>query len=295
MRRELGGLWPWVLMGSAVAITVLALNQLLNLGLIGGGPVLSNQYLYGILALSLPLVFAYWRPSRRASPKRLSWIDWPLILASLGLGIYFTVMSEHIIDEGWEYDAPDVAVYCSLGLWLLALEAARRAGGMALFGVVLIVSFYPLYTHLVPGPIQGREASLAEAAIFHAMSSESVLGIPMQAFGTLVIGFLVFGVALQHTGGGRFFIDLAFSLLGHVRGGPAKVAILASGLMGSMSGSVVTNVLTTGTLSIPAMRRVGRGSVVLISSIHGEPRKRPRWPGTVRPRTWPTPCSTSTT
>ena len=72
-----------------------------------------------------------------------------------------------------------------------------------------------------------------------------------------MIGFLVFGVALQHTGGGRFFLDLAFALLGHVRGGPAKVSILASGLMGSMSGSVVTNVVTTGQMTIPAMKRAG--------------------------------------
>jgi TRAP transporter 4TM/12TM fusion protein len=89
------------------------------------------------------------------------------------------------------------------------------------------------------------------------MSAESVMGIPLRAFASLVIGFLLFGVALQYTGGGKFFINLAFALLGHVRGGPAKVAIFSSGLMGSMSGSVITNVLTTGVLSIPAMRRVG--------------------------------------
>jgi len=83
------------------------------------------------------------------------------------------------------------------------------------------------------------------------------MGIPLQAFANLVIGFLLFGVALQKTGGGKFFINLAFALLGHVRGGPAKVAVFSSGLMGSMSGSVITNVMTTGVMSIPAMRRVG--------------------------------------
>ncbi len=83
------------------------------------------------------------------------------------------------------------------------------------------------------------------------------MGIPLQAFAGLVIGFLVFGVVLQKSGGGKFFINLAFALLGHVRGGPAKVSIFSSGLMGSMSGSVISNVLTTGVLSIPAMRRIG--------------------------------------
>ncbi|MEP4189805.1 MAG: TRAP transporter fused permease subunit, partial [Sneathiella sp.] len=123
--------------------------------------------------------------------------------------------------------------------------------------IVVVVSFYPIFADVMPGPIAGAAATLPDAAIFHTMSSESVLGIPLRAFTNLVIGFLVFGVALQYTGGGKFFIDFAFALLGHVRGGPAKVAIFSSGLMGSMSGSVITNVLTTGVLSIPAMRRVG--------------------------------------
>ena len=87
--------------------------------------------------------------------------------------------------------------------------------------------------------------------------TESILGIPMPAFANLVIGFLIFGVALQHTGGGAFFLNMAFALLGKRRGGPAKVAIFSSGLMGSMSGSVITNVLTTGVMTIPAMKRVG--------------------------------------
>ena len=84
-----------------------------------------------------------------------------------------------------------------------------------------------------------------------------MFGLPFQAFANLVIGFVLFGVVLQHTGGGRFFLNLAFALLGRQRGGPAKVAVVSSGLMGSMSGSVVTNVLTTGQMTIPAMQRAG--------------------------------------
>ena len=79
----------------------------------------------------------------------------------------------------------------------------------------------------------------------------------MQALGQLVVGFIIFGAALQATGAGKMFMDLAFALLGHVRGGAAKVSIFSSGLLGSMSGSVITNVLTTGAMSIPAMRRTG--------------------------------------
>jgi TRAP transporter 4TM/12TM fusion protein len=133
----------------------------------------------------------------------------------------------------------------------------RRVAGWSLFILVSLFSLYPLAAEQMPDAISGMSVSLQDTAIYHAMSSESVLGLPFRAFANLVIGFLVFGVALKCTGGGQFFIDLAFSLLGRVRGGPAKVAILSSGLMGSMSGSVVTNVLTTGQLTIPAMKRSG--------------------------------------
>jgi TRAP-type uncharacterized transport system fused permease subunit len=93
--------------------------------------------------------------------------------------------------------------------------------------------------------------------VFHVVSSESALGIPMRAFGQLVIGFILFGATLQYTGGGTFFNDLAMALVGRFRGGAAKVAIFASGFMGSMSGSVISNVLTTGSVTIPAMKRSG--------------------------------------
>jgi TRAP transporter 4TM/12TM fusion protein len=123
--------------------------------------------------------------------------------------------------------------------------------------LIIVLSLYPTYAHLMPGSFAGLSQTLPDTARYHLMSQESVLGIPMQVFGTLIIGFIIFGVTLQATGGGRFFINIAFSLLGNVRGGPAKVAILASGLFGSLSGSVITNVLTTGAMTIPAMRRTG--------------------------------------
>ncbi|PHR96918.1 MAG: hypothetical protein COA78_28240 [Blastopirellula sp.] len=126
---------------------------------------------------------------------------------------------------------------------------------MALAVIVGVVSLYPLFAGSMPGPIAGFSFPIEVVAGYHAMSNESIIGIPMRAFANLVIGFLIFGAALQHTGAGKFFINLAFALLGHIRGGPAKVAIVASGLMGSMSGSVVTNVMTTGVMTIPAMRR----------------------------------------
>ena len=255
--RRLSRPWRLVVLIATALCIVLAVYQVFNLGFWAGYTALENQYLYAILSLMLPLVFVLWPAHARASRERVAWYDVVLFVITLGIGAYLLFHGEAIIDEGWEYSAPDQAVYVSMLLWVLVLEGTRRAGGTPIFVIVTVISLYPIYAGELPGPIAGLEATLSDAAIFHAMSSESVLGIPMRAFANLVIGFLLFGVALQHTGGGRFFINLAFGLLGHVRGGPAKVAIFASGLMGSMSGSVVTNVLTTGVMTIPAMRRTG--------------------------------------
>ncbi len=257
--RRLAGFWGWTFLTASALSILLAVYQLFTLGIYTGVTPLANQYLYGLVTLLLPLVFVLWPASARAPRDRVPWYDAALFAVSFSVGLYFAANSELIINEGWEYAAPDRAVWVSYVFWLLVLEAARRAGGTAILVIVSVVSLYPLYAESLPGILAGQEASLADSAMFHAMSEESILGIPMRAFGNLVIGFLIFGVALQYTGGGKFFLNLAFALLGHVRGGPAKVAIFASGLMGSMSGSVITNVLTTGAMTIPAMKRVGFG------------------------------------
>src|SRR3546814_3630248 len=91
----------------------------------------------------------------------------------------------------------------------------------------------------MPAPIRGIGQTLPDTLAYHIVSSESAFGIPMQAFGEIVIGFIVFGVALNKTGGGRFFNDLAFALVGRVRGGAAQVGVVSSALQGSISGSVI--------------------------------------------------------
>lgn len=236
----------------AVAALLLAMDTLRVFGgeqLLGSWVRVESQYYYALFALLLPLVYILY--------PTLRWVDWPLSLLSLcALGAFFAT-AEQALDEAWEFDAPPWAVWASLALWLLIMEALRRAGGIALCLIAGAFSILPLVTEYLPGPLSGLPASWQETAAYHALSIESVFGLPFQAFANLVVGFVVFGVVLQHTGGGAFFLNLAFALLGRQRGGPAKVAIVSSGLMGSMSGSVVTNVLTTGQLTIPAMKKAG--------------------------------------
>jgi TRAP transporter 4TM/12TM fusion protein len=240
-----------------VLLTLLTLDYLFNLGLLTVVTGLETQFYYAVVALLLPLVFLLWPALASGQDKPVPWYDYLLFIAAVVVAGYFVLKAETILERGWGFDAPAQAVWMSYAFWLLILEAARRAGGWPIALIAALFSCYPMIADIVPGPIQGFPSTLEQTAIYHTMSTESVMGVPLQAFAGLVIGFLIFGVVLQKTGGGAFFINLAFALLGHVRGGPAKVSIFASGLMGSMSGSVITNVLTTGVLSIPAMRRIG--------------------------------------
>lgn len=213
-----------------------------------------NHYYYALMGLLLPLCYLL---NPTVENSKSIWIDSVLALTACAACIFFFINAETMLDFGWEFAAPDHAVLVSYMLWLLILEAVRRTGGMVLFALVLVFSLYPIFAESFPGPISGMASTPAETAAYHVMSIESILGLPFRAFAQLVIGFLIFGIALQQTGGGRFFINLAFAIFGHVRGGSAKVAIVSSGLMGSMSGSVITNVLTTGQMTIPAMQNNG--------------------------------------
>jgi len=241
--------------GVALAATAALLLAMDTLRLLGGEPLLDawirleTHYYFALLGILLPLVylvFPRWLP-----------LDALLAAAVVTCCAYFFGHAEDIVDLGWEFGAPPTATWLAAALWGLLLEAVRRAGGWALFVITLTFSLMPLVADRLPEPFAGLPADFSQTAAYHVLSIESIFGLPFRAFAELVIGFVVFGLALQHTGGGKFFLDLAFGLLGHVRGGAAKVAIVSSGLMGSMSGSVVTNVLTTGQLTIPTMKATG--------------------------------------
>ena len=255
--RALGPAWRWLLIAATIISVVISIYQLFNLGRFGGYVPIDTQYFFALLGVLLPLCYLIF-PLRGGEREHLPFYDILAMLAAFAVNMYLMFYARDIVDLGWEYAAPDHIMYAGAILWLLVLEATRRAAGLPVFLIVLIFSLYPVYGESVPAPFDAlSNEDFGTTFAYHAVSSESILGIPFRAFANLVIGFLMFGVALQYTGGGKFFLNLAFALLGHVRGGPAKVAIFASGLMGSMSGSVITNVLTTGALSIPAMKRIG--------------------------------------
>ncbi|MBE0490035.1 MAG: TRAP transporter fused permease subunit [Halomonas sp.] len=247
----------WIPGAVTVILLLMTLDYLFNFGYLTFVTGLETQFYYAVVALLLPLIYLLWPLTPAGQHRPIPWYDYLLSAATLVVSGYFVINADSILERGWAFAAPDTALWVSYAWWILIIEAARRAGGWPIAVIVTLFSLYPLAADVMPGPIQAFPSSLSETAMYHTMSTESIMGIPLQAFAGLVIGFLVFGVVLQKSGGGKFFINLAFALLGHVRGGPAKVSIFSSGLMGSMSGSVISNVLTTGVLSIPAMRRIG--------------------------------------
>ena len=245
----------WVIIVFTSLAIAVAVNQLFNLR-VGGYSLLEGMYLYVLAGLFLSLTFLTFRAHGPAS-TRVPWYDWVLAAATVLVSGYFVATADQSLDSGWEYAPPDTAVWMSIAFYLLILEGTRRAGGLVLFSIVLLFSVYPTFAEHVPDPLSGFTQPFTDVVPYFMISSEASFGIPMRAFGNLVIGFILFGAVLQFTGGGKFFNNLALSLVGGYRGGAAKVSIFASGFMGSMSGSVISNVLTTGSVSIPAMKKTG--------------------------------------
>ncbi|NQW50313.1 MAG: TRAP transporter fused permease subunit, partial [Rhodospirillales bacterium] len=254
-RDRLSG-WSYrlaIAMGSAGV--VLTINQTFNLHLFGQA-IIDTSFYYLLLGLFLSLAFLAY-PARDADREEIPWYDWALFAACIAATSYLAWHGGRIVAEGWDLAAPTEAVVVAGIICLLALEGVRRAGGMVLFVLCAVFAVYPMFAGDMPGFLWGPSSGLAETLSAHGMGVESIIGVPMRTVASLLVGFLVFGSALVVTGGGEFFMALAVALMGRTRGGPAKVAVLSSGFFGSLSGSVISNVVTTGQMTIPTMKRVG--------------------------------------
>ncbi len=142
-------------------------------------------------------------------------------------------------------------------LVLLLLEATRRAVGMIMVLVAGLFLLYALYGNVLPDSVASKGFSLEEMVRFHIFSTNGVFGAPLAIAAGVVFIFVLFGAFLQVSGAGQFFIDSAFAIAGKSRGGPAKASVLASAALGSISGSAIANTVTTGSLTIPMMKKLG--------------------------------------
>ncbi|MGE0722946.1 MAG: TRAP transporter permease [Alphaproteobacteria bacterium] len=233
----------------------LAVNQVFNLGLLGIQPI-STAFYYLTIGIFLAVAFLAF-PAHGRARARVPVYDYVLGIAALAIAGYLAVNAQTIISSGWDILAPPLPTTLAAIFCVLVLEGLRRTGGPVLFAVCIVFFLYPLYAGYMPGFLWGTDFSPAEMVRAHALGTESIIGVPMQVASDLLIGYLVFGVVLAATGGGAFFMNLASALMGTSRGGPAKVAVLASGFFGMLSGSPTSNVITTGTMTIPTMKRCG--------------------------------------
>jgi len=189
--------------------------------------------------------------------KKASWYDYVLTGLYLGLGVYFFLNARQIALVGW-IPATDLNIVLALIFIALLLEGCRRgAGGMAWPIVAILFGIYPLVAGHFPGVFQGMTQPFREVISYYAFGGDGILGIPGQVMCGILLGFLVFAGFLIETGAGNFFLDAAYALFGKYRGGPAKVAVVSSGFFGSLSGSIAANIVSTGSITIPAMKRLG--------------------------------------
>ena len=257
--RRLTGGWRWLLVLATAATIFLCINQQFTLRFFLGYTQLNTEYYYLLILCMLPFTFLIF-PGRATAPiDRVPWYDVLLFVGTIASSLYLMFSVRKAAELGWEFGgAPLPVVVAGVVMWVLLMEALRRTGGWSLLLSVFPFTVYPLFAESAwLGPLKGSQSTLEQATAYHVLSAEGLLGIPIQAFADTVIGFLVFGTALMMTGAGKFFIDLSFALCGTFRGGAAKVCIFASGLLGTVGGSIVSNVLTAGTMTIPVMKKTG--------------------------------------
>ncbi|ELL0597787.1 TRAP transporter permease [Vibrio vulnificus] len=213
-------------------------------------------------------------PALKSSPREhIPALDWVLALLGSFSASYIYIFYTELAGRSGAPTTMDVVVAVT-GMVLL-LEATRRALGPPLMLVAALFLFYTFAGPYMPDVIAHKGASINKAMSHLWLTTEGVFGVALGVSTSFVFLFVLFGAMLERAGAGAYFIKVAFSLLGHMRGGPAKAAVVASGLSGLVSGSSIANVVTTGTFTIPLMKRVGfpgtkAGAVEVAASTNGQ-------------------------
>ncbi|RCK36220.1 TRAP transporter permease [Thalassospira xiamenensis] len=227
------------------------------------------------LAFAVFLAFLAY-PAFKNSPRSyIPVFDWVLAAAGAFCALYIFIFYRELSSRPGLPITQDLVV-AGAGLVLL-LEATRRALGPPLMIVAMVFLAYVFFGNApwVPDVLQWAGASFSKAMSHQWITTEGVFGIALGVSTSFVFLFVLFGSLLDKAGAGNYFIKVAFAALGHMRGGPAKAAVLASAMTGLISGSSIANVVTTGTFTIPLMKRVGfsgekAGAVEVASSVNGQ-------------------------
>ena len=234
------------------------------------------------LAFGMGLCFLAYPTLKSKRNSSINSYDFVLALISLVATFYLVIEYEGLVYrqgilaslDFFGLKIPYELILGSFGI-LLLLEATRRAIGVPLVAIALIFLFFSVFGQKMPDLISHQGLSITRLVGYHWFGGEAIFGIPISVSVSFIFLFVLFGATLDAAGGGKYFLNLAFALVGKMRGGPAKAAILASGLTGLISGSSVANTVTTGTFTIPIMKRTGltpakAGAIEVAASVNGQ-------------------------
>lgn len=266
-------LWARVADVLAACATLAAVAWALSLHRQFGLGLYPQQFFALLLGCVLPLTFLG-LPARRGRARHtVPWYD--IVLAGLSMAMLGHVAVNYPELVLKIFSRPAELWGPALVIILLVLEGLRRATGWALVLIIMAFLLYALFGDVFPGRLQGRAQNWQMLAGYMAVDSNGILGLPMSVAATVVVAFILFGVLLGITGGSRFFTDAAMLGMGRFRGGSMKISVIASGLFGSISGSAVANVVGTGIVTIPMIKKDGypahkAGAIEAVASTGGQ-------------------------
>lgn len=225
------------------------------------------------LAFAVFLAYMAYPASKRSARDHIPLLDWVFALVGAFCAAYLFLFYRDLAMRPGQPTTIDIAV-AVVGV-LLLLEATRRVLGLPMVIVAIVFLIYTFGGRHMPDLIAHKGASLARVASHQWLTTEGVFGVALGVSSGFIFMFVLFGSLLDKAGAGNYFIKSAFALLGHMRGGPAKAAVVSSAMTGIISGSSIANVVTTGTFTIPLMKRVGyrpdqAGAVEVSSSVNGQ-------------------------
>jgi TRAP transporter 4TM/12TM fusion protein len=263
--------WVTAILATALTLGAVAwsigIYQLLDLSLY------EEQFAAAMLSACLALAFLHLPARQGAERARVPWYDWAAAAASAAAAAYIAMRYPLLVDI--ILLSPPDAVVAGMVLFVLLLEALRRATGKALPIIILVFVLYGVFADAMPARLEGRATEWRQLVGYLTLDTNAMLGVPIKIGTTIVVTFILFGSLLGVTGGSRFFTELALLGMGRFRGGSAKIAVAASALFGSISGSAVANVVATGVVTIPMIKKSGyaphqAGAIEAVASTGGQ-------------------------
>ena len=255
---------------AAACVPILSILWAIETPVFLGLEVAREQFLSVLLGFAILVV--YMQTAQKKSPVIQKLL---LLIAILAGAIFIWIGFDY---QRYQFDFAYLTIemqIISVFALILTLEAIRQATGWILISLIGMFFLYALLGDKIPDPLTGTSSTVQELSVYLAFDPNAILGTPLSVVATIVVVFIFFGKLLVMTGCGEFFIDLAMAAMGKRRGGAAKISIVGSALFGSISGSAVSNVVTTGVMTIPLMKRSGysgqqAGAIEAIASTGGQ-------------------------